>query len=605
MSPAGAAAPTSPFLSTDPNAALVAPPVPVTTSGASPSPFLSTDPKAAVVETPAAALEDPAMGRYFSNLGGYLHQFVEGGPTPAETLLTTAHQAVSDARQGDWGGALVKGAESFVPSPLLGPIQQTAAAAVDQAHRAASDFQQGRWLEGAGHAGAALLAPLGVGPGAAKAGEQIGQGNIAGGLGTATGVLLTAVGPAELGAHWDAIKNAAGADQPPAVHPVQADALMKAVPPSTTAPYTLADLKRAQPYLAAEHLSSRIDSPQALVDAADSGITQIEEQIHQAIAAHPGDLIQRDVLGAVKRQLGASVRGSALQAGLKELDDLGLDRPVTVQQADAIRLQLNHENRAVLARNNYKVADARAADPAFAAREIAADELRTGIYEQLTRRGAAGAQAMRQDEGSLMRIRNAAQRQVFAGDRAVAGTGTTSLLRRGVARSLPVVGGGVGAVVGGPIGAGIGTMLGEHLEGQMAPTNLTRGELIAKAFTKVGEPLAAQRGVLAVPPDVTPRGLLGAGAPLQGEVVPPPEGPQPGEPGGPAYNAEAITPTPRGLLRAPVPRGLLRQATIIPPLPEDESGGTLLNARGIVVRDPATGRFKRVYLGEAAQWPHK
>mgnify|MGYP001558271183 CR=1 FL=1 len=70
------------------------------------------------------------------------------------------------------------------------PIE-TANAAVDasaqQFWKAADAWQQGRWSEAAGH-GAAGAMPF-VGPAAATIGEQIGSGDVAGGLGAAAGLL--------------------------------------------------------------------------------------------------------------------------------------------------------------------------------------------------------------------------------------------------------------------------------------------------------------------------------------------------------------------------------------------------------------------------------
>lgn len=62
-----------------------------------------------------------------------------------------------------------------------------AAGHVDQAHKAIDAFHEGRYTEAAGHAMGAAV-PL-VGPAAAQAGEAIGKGDVAGGLGQGAGLL--------------------------------------------------------------------------------------------------------------------------------------------------------------------------------------------------------------------------------------------------------------------------------------------------------------------------------------------------------------------------------------------------------------------------------
>ena len=245
--------------------------------------------------------------------------------------------------------------------------------------------------------------------------------------------------------------------------------LQQAVPPSKSAPYTPDQFQRAMPYLDLEHRAEPVTSVQGFRDAADSAVKGIEGHIDTLVKANPTDTITTDPLAEVRAKLSQSVRGDALAAGLKELDDLNLDQPVTVVDAERIRKQLNAENTAILRKNSYDVATARAADPGFAAREIAAQSLRTGIYDALDARGAQGVRALRQDEGSIIALRNAAERQIYAGDKTVGGTGTSPLARKGAAlaiRSVP----GIPAIVADPMAQLI------------APGNLTRDALVEKAF---------------------------------------------------------------------------------------------------------------------------
>lgn len=89
---------------------------------------------------------------------------------------------------------MVEGAYNAVRHPIdtAGSILQDN---LQQLKQAGSDFQQGRYSEAVGH-GAAGLLPV-IGPAAARAGERIGSGDVAGGLGEGAGLLAPfAAGPA-------------------------------------------------------------------------------------------------------------------------------------------------------------------------------------------------------------------------------------------------------------------------------------------------------------------------------------------------------------------------------------------------------------------------
>lgn len=80
---------------------------------------------------------------------------------------------------------MVKGAYNAVTSPLE-TGKAIVGASVDQGRQALDMARQGRYSEAIGHAGGML--PV-VGPMAAQIGQQIGSGDIAGGLGAATGAI--------------------------------------------------------------------------------------------------------------------------------------------------------------------------------------------------------------------------------------------------------------------------------------------------------------------------------------------------------------------------------------------------------------------------------
>lgn len=278
--------------------------------------------------------------------------------------------------------------------------------------------------------------------------------------------------------------------------PVRAAAdLANAIPPSKSAPYSLADYQAARPYLDAEHVGSPIESVGQLRDAADSAIGKIEDLIGDRIASLPNVRFKATVASDVKNALQGNPRGqSFVDAGMKDLEDFHLDQPKTLAEADAIRRQLNAENQAVLQRNNYQVANARATDPAFAAREAAAESLRNGIYNQLSANGFPGARQLRLDEGSLIKIRNAAQNQAFNGERIVGST-RNGLAARAMRNTGRVVGAGVGAKVGGPGGAIGGEYIGDTIGTALAPKGLTRDQLVARSFRDVQKPTAAAHTV--------------------------------------------------------------------------------------------------------------
>lgn len=261
--------------------------------------------------------------------------------------------------------------------------------------------------------------------------------------------------------------------------------LQNAIPPSKSAPYADIDMQKARPYLQAEHGNTPIDGVAGLREAADSAIGKIEDQISQKISQLPAARFKTNAIQDVTQALQASPRGqSFVNAGLKDLEDFQLDQPKTLAQADAIRRQLNAENKAVLAKNNYDVSTARATDPAFAAREAAAESLRDGIYNQLAANGMPNAGQLRLDEGSLIKVRNAAQNQIFNGDKVVQSTAQTGPLRRIGAGITKLAATGVGAEIAGPAGAIAGKTAGDIAARAFLPQALTRNELVERSFSK-------------------------------------------------------------------------------------------------------------------------
>ncbi len=413
-------------------------------------------------------------------------------------------------------------------------------------------------------------------------------GNLSGAAGDITGGLLNTV-PLALGAgkgmtatdQTGAFFKRSASLKAPADSVAAFSDFQKAIPATKSAPYTVEQLTRARPYLEEQHGINPISADSGVMDtrdAADSAIGKIEEKVSEAIAHNPQDTITTQPLNDVKAALSQNQRGQEfVQAGLGEIQALNLDQPKTVAQADAIRRQLNLENQAALSKNNYKLEAARASDPAFAAREAAAESLRNGIYGKLQQRGIQGVQDLRQDEGALIAIRNAAQDQIFSGEKTVSSSAQTGIGRQTAAALTKATATGAGATLGGAPGAIIGAGAGELAARFFTPEALTRNELAARSFSKQ---VAGSPDYLTIPPKPGIAGLLGSGPKIT---------PSPADTSGPSHsgvvpgmdpstraarlglllNAKPgeplVTPSPRGPLQLPAKSG----AALVTPLPRE------------------------------------
>lgn len=393
---------------------------------------------------------------------------------------------------------------------------------------------------------------------------------VAGGAAMGAGTIAAKGGPVVQGIRSQIAQRAVNAAPAEALNNFQ-----KAIPSTKSAPYDPADYQAARPYLEQEHQLNSIDATTDARDAANSAIGKIEDHIGAKIQQKPNLLITTDPLSDVRQALASNPRGQAfVDAGLKELGDFNLDQPTTVVEADAIRKQLNAENQGVLQKNNYKINTARATDPGFAAREAAAESLRTGIYDQFP-----DMQDLRLDEGSLIKIRNAAQNQAFNGTNRVGGTAQPGFIARTLRRGSTIAGASLGYGAGGPVGGAVGAEAGSAAGEALSPQNLTRNQLVAKSFeTPVtsGQTLL-DRMMAEVPTSPRIAGLLGRGA----TITPPPAdtsgtiptpriayspttraerlglllGPKPGEP--------LVTPAPKEPLQLPSRSG----APLVTPMP--------------------------------------
>jgi hypothetical protein len=309
---------------------------------------------------------------------------------------------------------------------------------------------------------------------------------VAGGSAAGLGALATKGGPITNAIRL-AARNRATAEAPKAA----AEAFQMAFPPSKSTPYTPADYEAARPYLEAGHPGN--GGVAAARDAADSAIGHIEDQIQTAINNTPRKAMPTRVLQDVKNALLQNTRGqSFVDAGLKELEDFKFGQMKTLNQMDDIRQQLNAENKAVMRKNNYDRATARATDPGFAAREAAAESLRNQIYDTLDANGYPGMASLRLDEGSIIKLRNAMESKIYSGDRLVPASAEPGWFSDVISKLTRLGLTAAGAKIGGVPGAVAGARTGEVLADTLTPKALTRDALADKSFSiKVIAPQAA------------------------------------------------------------------------------------------------------------------
>ena len=206
---------------------------------------------------------------------------IKNAPPPAPTPPQSNGQAL-------WGAVKQGVSEAVTNSPpsmawrLGKSVLQQSGQQLGKAYNAVTkgDYPsqplEDRRLEGAGYAASAAVPVLG--PMAAKAGEQIGSGDYAGGLGTAAGTLVQALAPAIARGATRAVKGTAAAfDADPTV------AIVKALKPVASnegfterLPETLANIKAAVPY--------KIGGNQSLIDATQKAIDSHQQALESWMA---------------------------------------------------------------------------------------------------------------------------------------------------------------------------------------------------------------------------------------------------------------------------------------------------------------------------------
>lgn len=274
---------------------------------------------------------------------------------------------------------------------------------------------------------------------------------------------------------------------------------MRAVPSARkgAAAYSDQDYQVGRRYLEDHHENVQpLQTTQDVYDALDSIERDLNNHVQPFIEKYAKEPITTNVRMDVRDRLAESTAGKSradfVSDAMKSLEEYNLTDP-TIEEADTYRQQLNSEVRDNLKKNFRDIQTALDVDPDFAAKYYALESLRDGIYGALEERGVEGAREIRQDQRSIIKLRNAAEDQIKRGDVKVRGSGESGPIRKavaaGVRRGSTIAGAAVGSVLG-PVGAGagaeLGAMGGEYFGKKIAPGDLTRNDRVQRSFKVKG-----------------------------------------------------------------------------------------------------------------------
>ncbi len=273
-------------------------------------------------------------------------------------------------------------------------------------------------------------------------------------------------------------------------HVIAQDAyLARAVDLGKIAPSEAKSIRQtALPFLEQEHGASPIVDTPSLVKAAESATKRIETQIAPHVAEHadqqifnPSSRIRKTLSGSEVKDFGND--------GVKYINDRYDLKNMTLADADAIRRQVNADMDSMLTTDKLSRDQARATNPKFAAMEELANNLKDQVYDTLENNGVVGVRELRQCEGAVLKVRNAAFDTINLGDRELpsnispkqkavgdvfrAASGAASGIGGYAVSHNPIVATGVGAA---------GQLAGNAIADIIAPRQLTRDAMIAKAF---------------------------------------------------------------------------------------------------------------------------
>ena len=403
------------------------------------------------------------------------------------------HRVVTGLREAA-GGQFSRGANDIINGatvtalPMVAPALLPAIAAAPGA--AALTL-------GAGAAAQAVAPPV-----ARALGASPDQADLAGTLaGAGAGTVMATLGVPAL-AKWSTNNKAAamGRDYYQSTRDIQAALGVKAE-----------DVHLARPFLEAVHAQSipiagKEEAAAQLTKAGDAAIAEIEDHISGIVQQFPTARVnpsQWAIYRKVANMPGASAKDMAsAQAVVKEY---ALDQPRSLADAEDLRVRLNAENRATLESTGVRQRNAAMTNPAYVARQQAANSLRDGIYDTLEQRGVQGIRDLRRSEGAVIALRNAAEKLTsLKGEATVARTGNTSIPRRILKRTAEMMGAGAGAFAM-PTHPVFGAMGGAEIAGDLASglvtSNMSKNALLERAFRQsfTSPPVMSVQGVR-VPP---------------------------------------------------------------------------------------------------------
>ena len=247
-------------------------------------------------------------------------------------------------------------------------------------------------------------------------------------------------------------------------------------------------------YLEQHHQNiEEIGSTQGNYDALSSIQKGMEQKVAPYRERYAKEPIQTNVKMDVRDALAENPSASFTERGMAALEDYNLTDP-TIEEAEAIRKNLNSAVREKLNSPGMDIQTAVDTDPVFAAKYAALGSLRDGIYNVYEDKGVQGIRELRQDEASIIRLRDDAQRQIAKGSVRLRGSGESGPIRKAIGKMAGSLGAGAGAGAGAgtgipgatEVGAMGGKLAGDRLGKLIAPGDLTRDELIARSMKHQG-----------------------------------------------------------------------------------------------------------------------
>lgn len=398
-----------------------------------------------------------------TNVGAMVDAWGKAGPhRVVEGIKDVARGNVSRGANGIIVGAGITAAPMVAPEVLPAIVAASGAAAATVG-------------------GSALVQQV-VPPMARALGASADQADLAGTVGSAgAGTAIAKYGVPAL-ATWSANRKAAamGDAYLQATHDIQAALGVNAD-----------DVHRARPFLEAVHNEPNgipiagNDAAQQFVKAADVAVDEIEKHIAGLVQQFPNASVpsmEAAIIRRVAAMPGSSVKD--IEAARAVIREYGLDQPRSLTEAESLRVRLNAENRSTLEGSGVKQRTASATNGAFVARQEAANQLRDGIYGTLEQNGVHGIRDLRASEGSILKLRNAADpvTRGIRGESTVARTGQVTLGQRVLRHVVRGGSAAVGAYAGGPIGAAAGAEVGQDLASGLVAKNMSKNELLERAF---------------------------------------------------------------------------------------------------------------------------